>query len=205
MKVFLREFSDTERELHYTQSDLWVRKTVATVDEAKEILPLDRLTDYDITFRKVDEVFEVEGEIKTQIALNCSRCTTSYPYDILKKFNVLYSKDPKMAGLAESDPDTGKLSGHNQGHAFSSDVGLETDYEISHISQEFIDLSEVLAEQIHLLIPYQPLCQATCKGLCVQCGKDLNQGSCQCDQLSPTGPLATLKDWKLKLFGSSKK
>ncbi len=110
-----------------------------------------------------------------------------------------------MAGIAESDPDTGKLTGHNQGHAFSSDVGLETDYEISHISQEFIDLSEVLAEQIQLLVPYQPLCQKACKGLCAQCGQDLNQASCGCASPSQTGALATLKDWKTKLFGSSKK
>ncbi len=207
MKLYLREFSEDERELHYTQKDAWVQKIILASDEpdSRGTLASDRLVDYDIIFRKVDEVFEVEGEIKTQIALTCSRCTTALPYDIQKKFNVLYTKDPKMAGIAESDPDTGRLSGHKQGHAFSSDVGLETDYEISHISQEFIDLGEVLAEQIHLLVPYQPLCQASCKGLCPECGIDLNQGTCQCDRLPKSGPLATLKDWKQKLLGSSKK
>lgn len=205
MKLFLREFSDTERELHYTQNDLWVRNTIQASDEAKDILPADRLADYDVTFRKVDEVYEIEGKINTEIALTCSRCTSSTTQPIEKEFHVLYTEDAQMAGIAESDPDTGKLTGHKQGHAFSSDVGLETDYEISHISQDFIDLSEVLAEQIQLLVPYQPLCKEACKGLCAQCGQDLNQGSCACASQNSTGPLATLKDWKTKLFGSSKK
>ena len=40
-----------------------------------------------------------------------------------------------------------------------------------------IHLSEIACEQIFLEIPYQPLCQEDCKGLCPQCGRDLNLSS----------------------------
>jgi uncharacterized protein len=43
-----------------------------------------------------------------------------------------------------------------------------------------IHLSEIACEQIFLEIPYQPLCQERCKGLCSICGKDLNVSPCEC-------------------------
>jgi uncharacterized protein len=43
-----------------------------------------------------------------------------------------------------------------------------------------VHLSEIACEQIFLEIPYQPLCQEGCKGLCPKCGKDLNLSSCEC-------------------------
>jgi uncharacterized protein len=43
-----------------------------------------------------------------------------------------------------------------------------------------IHLSEIACEQIFLEMPYQPLCQEECKGLCPICGKDLNLTSCGC-------------------------
>ncbi len=43
-----------------------------------------------------------------------------------------------------------------------------------------IHLSEIACEQIFLEIPYQPLCREDCKGLCPQCGRDLNLSPCDC-------------------------
>lgn len=45
---------------------------------------------------------------------------------------------------------------------------------------EFLDVSADVREDILLEIPGFPLCRAGCKGLCPQCGQDLNEGACGC-------------------------
>ena len=46
----------------------------------------------------------------------------------------------------------------------------------------FIDLSPLVRELILLEIPMQPICRDDCKGLCSQCGSNLNHISCDCEQ-----------------------
>jgi uncharacterized protein len=29
-------------------------------------------------------------------------------------------------------------------------------------------------------MPIQPICRSNCQGLCVECGQNLNEGSCTC-------------------------
>ena len=54
----------------------------------------------------------------------------------------------------------------------------------------------LLREQFVLAVPYAPLCSETCKGLCPQCGIDLNSHTCACQK--PIDPrLAALKGLKL--------
>lgn len=43
-----------------------------------------------------------------------------------------------------------------------------------------IDLGDQIREEIILDYPVKPLCKTDCKGLCLKCGKNLNQGGCSC-------------------------
>ena len=43
-----------------------------------------------------------------------------------------------------------------------------------------IDLDPVIAEEIIVDFPIKPLCKENCPGLCSKCGRDLNQGKCNC-------------------------
>lgn len=45
---------------------------------------------------------------------------------------------------------------------------------------ETVDLTGDIREDILLNLPVSPLCSPGCKGLCPQCGKNLNQGPCSC-------------------------
>ena len=45
---------------------------------------------------------------------------------------------------------------------------------------EFLDVSSDVREDLLLEIPGFPLCHEGCKGLCAQCGQDLNEGRCGC-------------------------
>jgi uncharacterized protein len=51
----------------------------------------------------------------------------------------------------------------------------------------FLDLAPLVRQVSILEIPMQPFCRSDCKGLCAQCGQNLNEGSCGCvtDQIDP--------------------
>jgi len=44
----------------------------------------------------------------------------------------------------------------------------------------FIDLNPDIREEVMLDYPIKPLCGPECKGLCVKCGKNKNEGGCNC-------------------------
>jgi len=45
---------------------------------------------------------------------------------------------------------------------------------------ESVDLTEDLREAILLAFPSYPICRETCRGLCAQCGVNLNEETCDC-------------------------
>jgi uncharacterized protein len=51
-----------------------------------------------------------------------------------------------------------------------------------------VDLTDDLREEILLHVPGFPVCSEECKGVCPQCGADLNKGSCECKR--EDGPTA---------------
>ena len=53
------------------------------------------------------------------------------------------------------------------------------DYAI--IEDGFLDMDEQLREQLEMEFPARFLCSEDCLGLCQRCGKNLNEGRCDCD------------------------
>ncbi len=47
-------------------------------------------------------------------------------------------------------------------------------------SQNELDLTEPIRQYAILSIPIKPLCKEDCLGLCQSCGKNLNEGPCNC-------------------------
>lgn len=68
---------------------------------------------------------------------------------------------------------------------FSYVVNMEVDEEIAleEIEDlEHVDIYEMLLENIYLAISIKPLCSPDCKGLCPQCGQNLNDEQCDCER-----------------------
>ncbi len=59
----------------------------------------------------------------------------------------------------------------------------------------FLDLTESVREGILLALPSYPICEEGCKGVCLQCGKNLNAGPCECDQAGEPSPWDALDGW----------
>lgn len=47
-------------------------------------------------------------------------------------------------------------------------------------NQEFLNIDEDIREALILDYPVKPLCKPECLGLCPYCGKNLNEGPCNC-------------------------
>lgn len=82
--------------------------------------------------------------------------------------------------------------------------GMEEDEFDTFPSDGKIDLEPLLKAAIIADLPLMPLCKPDCKGLCPQCGANLNQGPCDCtpqvdeaDDISANNPFAVLKNLDL--------
>lgn len=75
---------------------------------------------------------------------------------------------------------------------------IKEDLEFAFYEGETFSLSDIIREQIILAIPLQPLCKTSCKGLCQQCGKDLNEGPCGCSPNHEDPRWRPLKSLKLE-------
>lgn len=54
-------------------------------------------------------------------------------------------------------------------------------YDLSLVSApEYVDLTDDIREAIILAFPSYPICDPACKGLCPQCGANLNETTCEC-------------------------
>ncbi|MBR5409172.1 MAG: DUF177 domain-containing protein [Clostridia bacterium] len=56
----------------------------------------------------------------------------------------------------------------------------DQDDEMIVVDGEKLDLDELIGEEVFLAMPYRFLCSEDCRGLCPQCGADLNLGPCAC-------------------------
>ena len=111
--------------------------------------------------RRVGQSILVQGKVETTLRVQCVRCLKEFVHPLSSTFDLML-QPLKETSLTEE----AELS--------------EEDMELSFFEGGEIRLSEIACEQIFLEIPYQPLCQEGCKGLCPQCGKDLNTSSCTC-------------------------
>ena len=65
------------------------------------------------------------------------------------------------------------------------------DYAI--IEDGFLDIDQQVYDQLEMEFPSRFLCSDDCKGLCQRCGRNLNEGSCDCGKNEIDPRLAPLK------------
>jgi len=120
----------------------------------------------------------VNGRVQTTLQLRCVRCLKDFSYPISSTFELT------LLPLKETSS------------AEETELG-EEDMESNFYQKGEILLSEIACEQIFLEIPFKPLCQEDCKGLCSTCGKDLNSGSCECIKEEFSSGFSVLQKLKL--------
>jgi uncharacterized protein len=125
----------------------------------------------------------VAGEIETKVELLCARCLEPVVDEVHRSFDLFYSPLPKG-----EKPEEARLK--------------EDDAEIGFFEGEGLFLADLLREQVLLALPMKVICRSDCRGLCPNCGANLNHEECRCETHSTDprlAPLARLKqDWLKK-------
>jgi uncharacterized protein len=64
------------------------------------------------------------------------------------------------------------------------------------VAGDSIETAPLVAEQVQLNLPTRPLCREDCAGLCPRCGRNWNDGPCDCPPIAPDPRWAALAGWK---------
>jgi uncharacterized protein len=128
--------------------------------------------DFDILKDKAR--FRLVGTARTELELGCSRCLEPFRLPADLSFDQRFLPATEMAAEHEREVQ-------------------EDDFDISYYRDDQIDLNELLREQFYLALPMKPLCTEGCRGLCPQCGINLNTGTCTCAARWEDPRLAPLK------------
>lgn len=61
------------------------------------------------------------------------------------------------------------------------------------VISDTIDTEPMLRDELLLAVPLVPICQPDCKGLCPECGTDLNTNACSGHEAESVSPFAELR------------
>lgn len=81
---------------------------------------------------------------------------------------------------------------------YSSNLELDISEEVLKSEMEDIEelyLDDIIVDNIILALPMKPLCSDQCSGICSQCGQNLNEGECDCEDEKTDPRLAELKNF----------
>jgi len=118
-----------------------------------------------VTIGRTPQGLVVQGRFSADTLLECVRCLKEFTYPLNWEFTELYAFNKKSVS--------------------ESGILLPED--------AHIDLAPLLREYALLEIPISPLHDPNCKGLCVECGQDLNIIDCGHSQEHDDSPFADLK------------
>lgn len=109
------------------------------------------------------EVSKITNAVSVDLTLHCltqaicSRCLNEFEITLNKKLRLNYPVNKQ-----------------------ESSIDTSTSLSVNGERSRTIDLGPDIREEIILDYPFQPLCSPKCKGLCPQCGRNLNEGGCSC-------------------------
>ena len=115
----------------------------------------------DMFLEKAGDAVNVTGQILTSVMFECVRC--------LREFLQTYDIPVNAQYLSEA-PSV----------AHGEHVMPVEEAEAYYYHGDVMVLDDLLRQEVLLALPIKPLCREDCRGLCPQCGEDLNVRACSC-------------------------
>lgn len=106
-----------------------------------------------------DPYLDFKIAIESHIHLECDRC--------LEPYETLLKAEGPMLFILGAPP--------------GGDEVDDTEVEYIPVGTRDLDMTNVLHDLIILAIPSRNLCREDCKGLCMNCGANLNLETCSCE------------------------
>ena len=143
--------------VHLDQGHTLESKSVAPKDlQLDESLGFVNPINIDFEIDKVGNEHYVITKLETVAHVPCDRCAESYDAPISDSVKIILTKDDELL---------------DQDDVYRINEGTTV-----------VDVTESVRETLILALPEKKLCSQECKGLCAQCGANLNQGECSCDK-----------------------
>ncbi len=173
MKLNIHEIEEVAKHLAYDEPAGALNELLVHGDVRDYELPEAAQVQVDY-YRAGEEVF-FRGHISGSVVGHCARCLEEYPFKLSTDFSVVLV--PKRSLPAEVEL-------------------TDQDLDLGYYEGDQIDLSPLVHEQIIVALPTRPLCRPECKGLCANCGADLNTEVCRCAAPAHDGNLRILTNAK---------
>jgi len=177
LKIRVADITEKEKIIE-SISQATAYPTLVQVQEAGECTFLRPVT-ASLSVVKEYGYIRVKGSINTSLGLSCSRCLTDFSIDIDSNFTIYFTKS--AVGSDETEVE------------LSEEDLLSATYD-----GDEIDLTNEIAEQVLLELPYKPLCNEDCHGLCPVCGVDRNKVDCSCMDNQSGLAFSSLRSFKVK-------
>ena len=126
---------------------------------------------------RIEQDIFFSGQLQASLQVDCTRCLKPFPLVVKNKMQVHFIPRAKEQS--------------------SGAEVKETDIEQEIYKEDRVDLIPPVRDNILLDVPLIRLCNDTCKGICSECGNDLNTNQCECQREGAIDPrFAVLKKLK---------
>lgn len=170
MRINIHDIEESPKERLWTQP----------AEELNRVFEHGRVHDYTFPnaagvfvryYRTGQELF-FSGQADCRVTGECARCLEDYGFEIAVPFSFVMVPHAELR---------------------EGDEAEEEDVHLSYYRGPEVDLWPLVREQIILALPTQPLCRDDCRGLCAQCGANLNVTTCACPASAGDPRLAVLR------------
>jgi uncharacterized protein len=173
MKIALDDIKASPKQLSYTED---VDELNTRLGRGVQDFRVTRGLQVDVEYYRAGLELFFAGTTHGEVHGSCARCLEDYAFAFERPFRFVLT--PRAAGLASHGREGARLRAD--------------DLELSQYEGDQIDLTPLVHEQMILALPTRPLCGEACRGLCSQCGANLNAGPCGCPAAPRDPRLAVL-------------
>jgi uncharacterized protein len=129
----------------------------------------------DVELSKSHSEIILKVDVKVNANFECDRCTKNFVQQLNPVYQVVY--------LFGNPPD--------------DNININVIY--LHSEADKINIAPEVRDYVLLALPMKMLCMEECKGLCRNCGKDLNEADCNCETENTDSRWLPLKELQKKL------
>ena len=109
-----------------------------------------------VKLSKIHNQVIIDAELSANVNFECDRCASLFKREVKANYKMVYlfsnnGEEADSLNITYLNPDADKII----------------------LNKDFRDY-------LILSVPMKKLCKDDCKGICIKCGKDLNEGDCNC-------------------------
>ncbi len=116
----------------------------------------------DVKLDKSSNQILLTASIQATAHCECDRCVSPFDVSLSPSYTMVYVTEGEDTTTLDS-----------------------TEVQVIPNGLHIIDVTEDVRQTTLLAVPLKLLCKETCKGLCAECGKNLNEGTCTCSEEEP--------------------